>query len=139
MTDRAKSKNKPKSDQTREVLASLPNRRPQRLTAKRAATREQAKLASATTPARKSKPLAAAGKLAASTPPASAPTPPAGARAAPRQGFESEEIIAGVAVTPPSGSEMVVSVLELGASVAQGALSKGAQLVLGTLQRLPRI
>ena len=139
----AKGKKSTKKAQRREVLASLPDRRPQRVTARRAATRAQkdtrAKPAEAPArPARKARPSGA--PASAVKPARRAPRvklPPL-AEPAPTQGFESEEPLSGVAVEPPSGQEMIVSALELGASFAQGTLAKGGRMVLGALGRLPR-
>jgi hypothetical protein len=134
----AKGKKGTKKAQQREVLASLPDRRPQRVTARRAATRAQKD-----TPAEPTKTSARPARKAhssATKPVARAPRVklPALAEPAPTQGFESEEPLSGVAVDPPSGQEMAASALELGASLAQSTLAKGGRLVLGALGRLPR-
>ncbi|HEY1456971.1 MAG TPA: hypothetical protein VGF15_00505 [Solirubrobacteraceae bacterium] len=148
MSDPAKPKPKrPPEPPAREVLTSLPAHRPQRVTARRAATRNAPEPARTPSTApgkpvqqRRAKPASAPAKRT-SPKPTSAVRHAAGIeeRVAPKQGFESDEIMPGVSVKPPSAPQMLGSALELTASVAQGALSRGGRLLLGALERLPRI
>jgi hypothetical protein len=57
---------------------------------------------------------------------------------APRQGFESEEMLPGASIDPPSAPQLLGSALELAAGIAQGTLTRGGRLLLGALERLPR-
>jgi hypothetical protein len=137
--------------QKREVLTRLPAHRPQRVTARRAATRKRAPAADTPAPdeptgAKDPKPAAKTAKRATSKKRAVASSagtarhvanpPPA---PAPKQGFESEEVLAGVAVKPPSNSELLISTVELAVGAAQSTIVRGGRLLAGALTRLPRI
>jgi hypothetical protein len=109
------------------VLAKLPRARPQRPSARRAAARK-----------------AAADSDARATQAAAKRTPPRTAAAAPReppaprQGYETEDTIEpGVAVQPPSGTELATSAAELIGELAQAGLETGGRLLRDALGRLP--
>ena len=155
MSESDKSK-RPGADapQKREVLTRLPAHRPQRVTARRAATRKRAPSADTPPPgeptgAKNPKPAAKTAKRATRATPkkravaSSAGTarrvanPPPGP--APKQGFESEDVLAGVAVKPPSNSELLISTVELAVGAAQSTIARGGRLLAGALTRLPRI
>jgi hypothetical protein len=143
MSNSAEGNDKPPSHgEPREVLSSLPRHRPQRLTARREATR---KAQSARAPARKpSADAPKAPRKAASVSPAKAmakKTQPVKLKAqkpAPKQGFEIDEAQLGTSIEPPDGTEMILSALKLGGSLAQSGLSRGGTLLKGALGRLPR-
>lgn len=61
--------------------------------------------------------------------------PPQGERA-PRQGYETEEQISGTPVTPPSGVEMIGSLAELAADLAQSGVAAGGRLLKGAISRI---
>jgi hypothetical protein len=98
------------------VLESLPNTRPQRPSAHRAAARQAA-----------ARPT---GKTRTTIKPvAEPPVPP--------QGFEAEEQIEpGRPVQPPSSAELAASVAELLGEAAQAGLAAGGRRVKDALRRL---
>lgn len=123
----------------REVLSSLPSHRPQRVTARRLSTRQNA--ANGTAPKKRAEPKAPAASERPSPRKPKTVEPAAeilGPRA-PRQGFESEEIPAGASIDPPSAPQLLGSALELAGTLTQGTLTRGGRLLLGALQRLPRV
>lgn len=147
----------------RGVLDSLPNTRPQRASARRDAARAAAGSAVAVSqpsasagPATKRaaskreaakpsppKPLASkrsTPKATAASHPAASKRPPAKpARApAPRQGYEADgDPAPGVALRPPNGPELLVSVVDLVGEFAAAGLTGGARALKGALSRLP--
>jgi hypothetical protein len=131
-----------------EVLSGLPRHRPQRLTARRRATRE-------TAPAAKTaaEPKPASRKVSAAAPKqpqrrstgSKRPARPRPARAiqetrtlAPKQGFAAEEAPIRGSVQPPNGTEMLVSALHLSGALGKGGLATGGRLLKGMLSRVPR-
>lgn len=144
MSDSEKPKRARPSAPAREVLSSLPSHRPQRVTARRLSTRQNA--ANGTAPKRAKPPAPASSERPRSrrsdaVKPARTPkpTPEILGPRAPRQGFESEEIPLGTSIDPPSAPQLVGSALELAATIAQGTLTRGGRLLLGALERLPRV
>jgi hypothetical protein len=130
-----------------EVLTSLPRHRPQRLTARRRATREAT--AAAPTPAKrktaspkggvaapKANKKAPRTNVAASQEKRARPTTVPSKRA-PKQGFAAEET-PGRSVQAPNGSEMLVSALALGGTLGRDGLVRGGRLLKGALARVPR-
>jgi hypothetical protein len=130
-----------------EVLTSLPRHRPQRLTARRRATR--AATAAAQTPTKRK---TASAKAAIATPKAPKKAPRKGVAApqskqvkpttvpsklAPKQGFAAEEAT-GRSVQAPNGSEMLLSALALGGTLGRDGLARGGRLLKGALARVPR-
>jgi len=129
------------------VISSLPRHRPQRLTARRQATRQSSgaqtpaeskaavREASAATPKKTPRKVAASAR----------PAPKKRARStrppqtlAPKQGFAAEESAARGSVQPPSGGEMLLSVLHLGGTLSKGGVATGGRLLKGLLSRVSR-
>ncbi|HEY7891480.1 MAG TPA: hypothetical protein VIC05_04645 [Solirubrobacteraceae bacterium] len=109
----------------REVLSSLPRRRPQRLTARREATRsKQAKAPAKSTPAKRAKP-------ARSRPARTGAAP----MRAPKQGFASDEPASDGGFAP--GKVLYPALRVLGGATANGLLT-GAKLLGGAVSRLQR-
>jgi hypothetical protein len=139
------------------ILASLPNSRPQRPSARRARqTDTRVAVASPSAATAKARPSKApkptkTPKPTTRKPRASKATVPKPSRAkrttagksiqppAPRQGFEAgSEIEQGLTVGPPSGLEVAGSVVGLLGEVAQAGVSSGGRLLKGALSRLTR-
>jgi hypothetical protein len=101
------------------VLSNLPNTRPQRPSARRAADKRTA-----------------TKRTKRATPPRTEPREPP----IPRQGFETEvDIEPGAPVRPPSRPELAASVAELLGELAQTGLTAGGRLLKDALGRLPGI
>jgi hypothetical protein len=113
------------------VLSSLPSTRPQRPSARRAATRQSAAAhaeRAAAKPKRKTPPARTAKPRPKPPKPAEPPVP--------RQGFEAEEAIeAGRSVQPPSGAELAASIVELVGELAQTGLSASGRVLRDALKR----
>jgi hypothetical protein len=121
------------------VLAGLPSTRPQRLSARRVATRARTPRE---TTARALPRKAAAGAARTAKKPQKAPkrTSPRAAserERAPRQGFEAEPDSLDGPVAPPGGAELVASAAELAGELAKTGVGAGARLVRDLLSRLP--
>lgn len=142
------------------ILAGLPRTRPQRASARRAASRASA--ADAANGARRSTPrpvskreraaasaLAEAKTSATAGKPAKAPRTRPGAKgrpsverhAAPReraplQGFEAEPDSVGP-VLPPGSTELIASAAELAGELAKAGVNTGARVLRDFLSRLP--
>jgi hypothetical protein len=117
------------------VLASLPRTRPQRASARRAASR-------APKPGKATKPSKAPSRQTNKRGPAKrspAKRSPALGVPAPRQGFEAadEPDLLDGPVAPPGGAELVASAAELAGELAKTGVSAGARLVRDLLSRLP--
>ncbi len=121
------------------VLAGLPRTRPQRTSARRAASR-------AAKPSKAPATSRAAGQRKTTTAKTAAqPTnrrKPASVRRpleepVPRQGFEAEPDSLDGPVQPPGGTELVASAAELAGELAKSGVTTGARLVRDFLSRLP--
>jgi hypothetical protein len=116
------------------VLSSLPGTRPQRRSPKRAATPTAASTAPTSPPRspRPSKPPAA--KPPRAKPPRAKSTPPPATAA---QGYESDPIEG--SVNPPSGRELLASVGQAAAELAEIGLNLAKRLARAALDRVPRL
>jgi hypothetical protein len=130
-----------------EVLSSLPRHRPQRLTARRQATRKSsavAKIAAESkTPASKKSTAATPKKAPRKSTATVRPAAKKPARSiqgpqtvAPKQGFAAEESTNRGSVQPPNGGEMLVSVLHLSGALGKGGVETGGRLLKGLLSRV---
>lgn len=150
MSDSDKAKRARPSAPQPGVLGSLPSHRPQRVTARRLSTRQNT--ANGSAPKRTKPPAPTSSERPRSRrsqavkpapspkkPSPQIPSPQIPSPRAPRQGFESEEIPKGTSIDPPSATQLVGSALELAASIAQGTMTRGGRLLLGALERLPRV
>jgi hypothetical protein len=110
------------------IMGSLPKRRPQRPSARRASAQEAPPKRAPTKPR-------AASKQGATPKPR--PTPKAEPARAPRQGFEAEsDVETGKSVQPPGGIELAASVVEIFGELAQTGLTNGGRLLKDVLTRL---
>ncbi len=131
--------------ETAGILASLPNTRPQRPSARRARATEKPAANGSSAPASRT------NAKAKKAPTKTAPKPKqarkaanAGRRApktlaalAPRQGFEvGSEVEQGLAVGPPSSIELAGSIVGLLGEVAQAGAVSGGRLLRDALARL---
>jgi hypothetical protein len=140
------------------VLASLPSTRPQRPSTRRAEARRAARARAEQPASNGSEPIAGrahtarAAKAGAGQSTKSSAKRAAKARRgpairhlgpdeqlpAPPQGFDTEGgIEPGVPVQPPSGVELVASVVELAGELAQSTVSTGGRLIKNALGLLP--
>ena len=136
------------SENDRGVIANLPRTRPQRPSPRRAAARQGARRRSrsaaapprsangpASAPASKPPKLAAAPRRRAAS---STRAPRArAARAAPRQGFQSEAEAAHTSIQPPGGSELMTAAVELVGELAKAGISRGERALKDIASRLP--
>jgi hypothetical protein len=107
------------------VLAGLPRTRPQRVSARRAASRA-------------AKPSTAPPRHTKERQPA--PSRVTGlviGEPVPRQGFEAEPDSLAGPVQPPGGTELVASAAELAGELAKAGVATGARMLKDFLSRLP--
>jgi len=118
MSDADSTNGRPSARETeRGVIANLPRTRPQRPSARRAASRRATQVRTGTAEAERAAP---------------------GAPPAPRQGYEPEsDFETGASVQPPSGAELIASVAEIAGELAQAGLSSGGRLLKDALSLLP--
>ena len=119
------------------ILAALPRTRPQRASPRRAATRAGKPTASKESVARPAvkRPVATKRKSAK---PIAKPAEPPGGRA-PKQGYEpEEEVELGATVNPPSGVELVESVVDIVGELANSGLAAGGRLLKDAFSLLRR-
>ncbi|MGA9874849.1 MAG: hypothetical protein WBQ21_03485 [Solirubrobacteraceae bacterium] len=113
------------------ILAALPRTRPQRASARRAAT--PARAAKKPAGGRTVKKSATTKKRVAK-PVAKPPEPPT-----PKQGYEpEEEVEMGATVHPPSGVELVESVADIMGEIASTGLAAGGRLLKDAFSLLRR-
>jgi hypothetical protein len=98
------------------ILAGLPRTRPQRASARRAASR-------ATKPSKVSRAHASRSE-------------PAG-ESVPMQGYESEDDSLNRPIQPPGGAELVASLAELVGELAKAGVNTGGRVLKDVLSRLP--
>ena len=139
------------------MLANLPRTRPQRTTARRAASRRQSTAASdedrsagtttarptAAKPARTTKAKPARRTAAKAAPktrraPAKRKAPKAAAEEIPRQGFACEEERVSGAVAPPGAAELVGTAAEIVGEIARFGITGGERVLRDVLGRLGR-
>lgn len=119
------------------ILAALPRTRPQRTSPRRAATRAGKPAASKKSVARPAVERPAATKRGSAKPIAKPAEPPGGR--APSQGYEpEEEVELGATVNPPSGPELVESVVDIVGELANSGLAAGGRLVKDAFSLLRR-
>jgi len=137
------------------VLAGLPRTRPQRASARRAASRAAkpgkgpatTRAADAADAAGPVKAARANGRREAAAETAARPANkrrkpasirrPAADEPVPRQGFEAEPDSLRGPVQPPGGTELIASAAELAGELAKSGVTTGARLVKDFLSRLP--
>jgi hypothetical protein len=126
------------------ILAALPRARPQRASPRRAAARTAAsQAATRKEPAKpkkpaRSRPTASKKQAAAKTRTANAAVKPA-EPPAPKQGYEPEdEVELGATVNPPSGIELVESLVDVVGELANSGLNAGGRLFKDAFSLLRR-
>lgn len=123
------------------VLAALPRARPQRASARRAATRTDAASKKAAAPKRvvATKKASASRKAASTKRRAERTSTPPPEHPAPKQGYEpEEELELGKTVNPPSGVELAESVADIVGELANSGLTAGGRLLKDAFSLLRR-
>jgi hypothetical protein len=116
------------------ILAALPRTRPQRTSPRRAATRAGKPTASKKSVARPVVKRPVATKRGSAKPIAKPAEPPV-----PSQGYEpEEEVELGATVNPPSGPELVESVVDIVGELANSGLAAGGRLLKDAFSLLRR-